>query len=224
MKTTYIVFLVIIAAGLGLWYSIDVLSNTTLLIEKNGELYRDNYTTTERFFALWPVSIIGGLILAIVIGVVVLITFDVSKESEVKELKAKLENQISHYEQLKIQCLSDVKNANELANKALENARTQAELEVEQERTEIEAEKQLISKTKVELNEFYQKVKSKSDEVENTRIENNKLIEHYKREMKITKQKARNHGNALERRNNFINRLKNDAEYLNSFIEENYET
>ncbi|MBQ4860026.1 hypothetical protein [Pseudoalteromonas sp. MMG007] len=224
MKTTYIVFLVIIAAGLGLWYSIDVLSNTTLLIEKNGEFYRDGYTTAERFFALWPVSIIGGLILAIVIGVVVLITFNVSKESEVKELKAKLENQISHYEQLKIQCLSDVKNANELANKALGNARTQAELEVEQERTEIEAEKQLISKTKVELNEFYQKVKSKSDEVENTRIENNKLIEHYKREMKITKQKARNHGNALERRNNFINRLKNDAEYLNSFIEENYET
>ena len=224
MKTTYIVFLVIIAAGLGLWYSIDVLSNTTLLIEKNGEFYRDGYTTAERFFALWPVSIIGGLILAIVIGVVVLITFNVSKESEVKELKAKLENQISHYEQLKIQCLSDVKNANELANKALENAHTQAELEVEQERTEIEAEKQLISKTKVELNEFYQKVKSKSDEVENTRIENNKLIEHYKREVKITKQKARNHGNALERRNNFINRLKNDAEYLNSFIEENYET
>jgi hypothetical protein len=224
MKTTYIVFLVIIAAGLGLWYSIDVLSNTTLLIEKNGEFYRDGYTTAERFFALWPVSIIGGLILAIVIGVVVLITFNVSKESEVKELKAKLENQISHYEQLKIQCLSDVKNANELANKALENARTQAELDVEQERTEIEAEKQLISKTKVELNEFYQKVKSKSDDVENTRIENNKLIEHYKREVKITKQKARNHGNALERRNNFINRLKNDAEYLNSFIEENYET
>ncbi|WP_193329341.1 hypothetical protein, partial [Pseudoalteromonas lipolytica] len=174
--------------------------------------------------ALWPVSIIGGLILAIVIGVVVLITFDVSKESEVKELKAKLENQISHYEQLKIQCLSDVKSANELANKALENARTQAELEVEQERTEIEAEKQLISKTKVELNEFYQEIKSKSDEVENTRIENNKLIEHYKREVKITKQKTKNHGNALERRNNFINRLKNDAEYLNSFIEENYET
>lgn len=224
MKTTYIVFLVIIAAGLGLWYSIDVLSNTTLLIEENGELYRDSYTTAERFFALWPVSIIGGLILAIVIGVVVLITFDVSKESEVKELKAKLENQISHYEQLKIQCLSDVKNANELANKALGNARTQAELEVEQERTEIEAEKQLISKTKVELNEFYQKVKSKSDEVENTRIENNKLIEHYKREVKITKQKTKNHGNALKRRNNFINRLKNDAEYLNSFIEENYET
>ena len=224
MKTTYIVFLVIIAAGLGLWYSIDVLSNTTLLIEKNGEFYRDGYTTAERFFALWPVSIIGGLILAIVIGVVVLITFNVSKESEVKELKAKLENQISHYEQLKIQCLSDVKSANELANKALENAHTQAELEVEQERTEIEAEKQLISKTKVELNEFYQEIKSKSDEVENTRIENNKLIEHYKREVKITKQKARNHGNALERRNNFINRLKNDAEYLNSFIEENYET
>tara|TARA_B110000196_G_C21129304_1_gene657587 strand:+ start:192 stop:863 length:672 start_codon:yes stop_codon:yes gene_type:complete len=222
MKTTYIVFLVIIAAGLGLWYSIDVLSNTTLLIEENGELYRDSYTTAERFFSLWPVSIIGGLILAIVIGVVVLITFDVSKESEVKELKAKLENQISHYEQLKIQCLSDVKNANELANKAIENARTQAELEVEQERTEIEAEKQLISKTKVELNEFYQKVKSKSDEVENTRIENNKLIEHYKREVKITKQKTKNHGNALKRRNNFINRLKNDAEYLNSFIEENY--
>lgn len=222
MKTTYIVFLVIIAAGLGLWYSIDVLSNTTLLIEENGELYRDSYTTAERFFALWPVSIIGGLILAIVIGVVALITFDVSKESEVKELKAKLENQISHYEQLKIQCLSDVKNANELANKALENARTQTELEVEQERTEIEAEKQLISKTKVELNEFYQKVKSKSGEVENTRIENNKLIEHYKREVKITKQKAKNHGNALSRKNSFINRLKNDAEYLNSFIEENY--
>ena len=45
MKTTYIVFLVIIAAGLGLWYSIDVLSNTTLLIEENGEidvLFRQN--------------------------------------------------------------------------------------------------------------------------------------------------------------------------------------
>ena len=76
----------------------------------------------------------------------------------------------------------------------------------------------------MELNEFYQEIKSKSDEVENTRIENNKLIEHYKREVKITKQKTKNHGNALERRNNFINRLKNDAEYLNSFIEENYET
>lgn len=223
MKTTYIVFLVIIAAGLGLWYSIDVLSNTTLLIEKNGEFYRDSYTTAERFFALWPVSIIGGLILAIVIGVVVLITFEASKESEVKELKAKLENQISHYEQLKVQCLSDVKNANELANKALKNARTQAELEVEQERIEIEAEKQLISKNKVELNEFYQKVKSKSDEVENTRIENNKLIEHYKREVKVTKQKAKNHGNALGRKNNFINKLKTDAEYLNSFIKDNYD-
>lgn len=224
MKTTYIVFLVIIAAGLGLWYSIDVLSNTTLLIEENGELYRDSYTTAERFFALWPVSIIGGLILAIVIGVVVLITFEVSKESEVKELKTKFENQISHYEQLKVQCLSDVESANKLANKALENARTQAELEVEQERTEIETKKQLISKTKVELNEFYQEIKGKSDQVEKTLIENNKLIEHYRREMKVTKQKAKNHGNALGRKNNLINRLKNDAEYLNSFIEENYET
>jgi hypothetical protein len=223
MKTTYIVFLVIIAAGLGLWYSIDVLSNTTLLIEENGELYRDSYTTAERFFALWPVSIIGGLILAIVIGIATLLTFEISQESEIKELKAKLENQISHYEQLKVQCLSDVKDANELANTALENARTQVELEVEQERTEIEAEKQLISKTKVELNEFYQKVKSKSDEVESTLIENNKLIEHYKREVKVTKQKAKNHGNALGRKNNFINKLKTDAEYLNSFIKDNYD-
>ncbi|WP_288985621.1 hypothetical protein [uncultured Pseudoalteromonas sp.] len=224
MKTTYIVFLVIIAAGLGLWYSIDVLSNTTLLIEENGELYRDGYTTAERFFALWPVSIIGGLILAIIIAFVVLITFEVSKESEIKELKAKLENQISHYEQLKVQCLSDVKDANELANTALENARTQAELEIEQERKEIEDEKQQNLKTRIELNGFNQKIKSRSEEIENKLIENERLIEHYKREVKITKQKAKNHGSALDRKNNFINRLKNDAEYLNSFIEENYET
>ncbi len=224
MKTTYIVFLVIIAAGLGLWYSIDVLSNTTLLIEKNGELYRDGYTTAERFFALWPVSIIGGLILAIVIGVVVLITFEASQESEVKELKAKLENQMSHYEQLKNQCLSDVKNANELANKALNNARIQAELEIEQEKEEIEVEKIMIAETKTELRKLNQELKGRANEIENKLIESNELIEHYKREVKITKQKAKNHGNALGRKNNFINKLKTDAEYLNSFIEENYET
>ena len=224
MKTTYIVFLVIIAAGLGLWYSIDVLSNTTLLIEENGELYRDGYTTAERFFALWPVSIIGGLILAIVIGVVVLITFEASQESEVKGLKAKLENQMSHYEQLKNQCLSDVKNANELANKALNNARIQAELEIEQEKEEIEVEKIMIAETKTELRKLNQELKGRANEIENKLIESNELIEHYKREVKITKQKAKNHGNALGRKNNFINKLKTDAEYLNSFIEENYET
>lgn len=224
MKTTYIVFLVIIAAGLGLWYSIDVLSNTTLLIEENGELYRDGYTTAERFFALWPVSIIGGLILAIVIGVVVLITFEASQESEVKELKAKLENQMSHYEQLKNQCLSDVKNANKLANKALNNARIQAELEIKQEKEEIEVEKIMIAETKTELRKLNQDLKGRANEIENKLIESNELIEHYKREVKITKQKAKNHGNALGRKNNFINKLKTDAEYLNSFIEENYET
>lgn len=32
----------------------------------------------------------------------------------------------------------------------------------------------------------------------------------------------KNYGNVFERRNNFINRLKNDVEYLNLFIEENY--
>ena len=224
MKTTSIVFLVIIAAGLGLWYSVDVLTNTTLLIKENGQIFKDNYSTTERFFALWPISLIAGLIFAIVISIGVKLTFEISQESDIKELKTELENQISHYEQLKTQCLSEVKNANKVANKALENAYAQVELEVKQERTEIEAEKKLISKTKMELDEFYQKVKNQSDEVENTLIENNELIEHYKREVKITKQKAKNHGNAIRRKNNMINRLKSDPEYLNSFIKDNYNT
>ncbi|MBH0044061.1 hypothetical protein [Pseudoalteromonas sp. SWXJZ10B] len=39
----------------------------------------------------------------------------------------------------------------------LDNARIQAKLEVEQEQAEIEAEKILISETKKDLNECYQK-------------------------------------------------------------------
>ena len=106
----------------------------------------------------------------------------------------------------------------------LDNARIQAKLEVEQEQAEIEAEKILISETKKDLNECYQKEKRKSDEIGNTLTENNELIQHNKREMKIEKQKAKNHGNALSRKNSLINKLKTNAEYLSSFIEESYET
>ena len=222
MKTTYIVFLVIIAAGLGLWYSIDVLSNTTILIEENGELYRDSYTTAERFFALWPVSIIGGLILAIIIAIGVLFTFEVSQNAEIKERKVKLEKRILHYEQLSNQCISDVENANKRANEALEKARTQAELEVEQERNEIETERVLISETKEELSQFYYRMRSRTRKIEETLVENNELIKHYKQEVKIAKQRARNHGSTLSRTRRFIEKLKTDPEHLNSFIEENY--
>lgn len=224
MKTTYIVFLVIIAAGLGLWYSIDVLSNTTLLIEEKGELYRDSYTTAERFFALWPVSIIGGLFLTIVISIAVLFTFEASQQSEVKELKVKLEKRILHYEQLSNQCISDVENANKRANEALEKARIQAELEIEQERSEIETERVLISETKEELSQLHYRMRSRSRKIEETLVENNELIKHYKQEVKIAKQRTRNHGSTLSRTKRFIERLKSDPEYLNSFIEENYET
>ena len=64
----------------------------------------------------------------------------------------------------------------------------------------------------------------KSDEIGNTLTEKNELIQHNKREMKIEKQKAKNHGNALSRKNSLINKLKTNAEYLSSFIEESYET
>lgn len=52
----------------------------------------------------------------------------------------------------------------------------------------------------------------------------NELLKHYRQEVKLAQQKVKNHGNALSRKNNMINRLKNDTEYLNSFITENYET
>lgn len=224
MKTTYIVILVLLAACLGLWYSIDVLSNTTILIEKNGELFKDSYTTTERFFALWPVSIIGGLIFVVVISVSVLITFEASENSEIKELKAKLEYKISRYESLKEQCLSDVEKARKLANTAMQDAATEAKREVECELADIKTEKLRISKAKTELNNFEQKLKNKSAEIKKTLTENNELVEHYKQEVKLAKQKAKNHGNALSRKNNILNKLKTNAEYLDSFIEENYET
>ena len=224
MKTTYLVLLVIIAAGLGVWYSIDALSNTTILIEENGQLFRDNYTTIERFFALWPISIIGGLILAIVISIAVLFAFEASKQSDIKELKVKLENQISHYEQLSNQCLSDVENANKQANEALEKARAQAQLEIEQELNEIEAEKVLISEIRREQSQSLYRMQSRSKEIEETLVKNNELMKNYKREVKIAKQRARNHGSTLSRTRRFIERLKTDPEYLNSFIEENYET
>lgn len=224
MKTTYIVFLVIIAAGLGLWYSIDVLSNTTLLIEENGELYRDSYTTAERFFALWPVSIIGGLILAIVIASFVIFTFQASEQSDVEALKEKLEKQISQYKDLKEQCLSDVEKANLLASTAQQDAITKANRGIEREMAQIESEKLRLSEAKTNLNRLEQEINNRSEEIEKTLTDNNELLKHYRQEVKLAQQKVKNHGNALSRKNNMINRLKNDTEYLNSFITENYET
>ena len=223
MKTTYIAFLILIAACLGLWHSIDELSNTTLLIEENGKFYRDNYTTAKRFLSLWPVSMIGGFISMVVIGITVLFTFEASKHLDVKKLKTQLKSEITHYDNLKEQCLSDVEIANRLAFSALNDARIQTRLEVEQERAEIEAKKRLISKKETELNALYKEVKIKSDKIENTLTENNKLVEHYKREVRLAKQKTKNHGNAISKKNNILNRLKTDTEYLKSFIEKNYE-
>lgn len=158
------------------------------------------------------------------IGITVLFTFKASKHLDVKKLKTQLKSEIAHYDNLKEQCLSDVELANRLAISALNDARIQAKLEVEQERAEIEAKERLISKKETELNALYKEVKIKSGKIENTLTENNKLVEHYKREVRLAKQKTKNHGNAISKKNNILNRLKTDTEYLKSFIEKNYET
>ena len=93
---------------------------------------------------------------------------------------------------------------------------------MEQERNEIETERVLISETKEELSQFYYRMRSRTRKIEETLVENNELIKHYKQEVKIAKQRARNHGSTLSRTRRFIEKLKTDPEHLNSFIEENY--
>lgn len=215
MKTELIAFLVLISASFGLWYSIDVLSSTTLLVEENGGYFRDNYTTTERFFALWPVSIIAGLTVAVIIAAITLLVFNASQNSEVKNLKDKLKNNIKHYESLKVQCVYDVKNAQE-------QARKKAELEVENQHIEIEERKSVILKKERELMRTQINLSQELRKLNKTIDENNQLVKHYKQEARIAKDKAKNHSTAVKRRNSIINKLKTDPEYLNRFIEENY--
>ncbi len=215
MKTELIAFLVLISASFGLWYSIDVLSSTTLLVEENGGYFRDNYTTTERFFALWPVSIIAGLTVAVIIAAITLLVFNASQNSEVKNLKDKLKNNIKHYESLKVQCVYDVKNAQE-------QARKKAELEVENQHIEIEERKSVILKKERELMRTQINLSQELRKLNTTIDENNQLVKHYKQEARIAKDKAKNHSTAVKRRNSIINKLKTDPEYLNRFIEENY--
>ena len=198
MKTTYIAFLILIAACLGLWHSIDVLSSTTLLIEENGDYFRDNYTTTERFLELWPISIIVGLVVAVIIAAITLLVFDASQNSEVKNLKDELKKNLQHYESLKKQCVYDVENAQERARK---NA---------------------ILKKERELNRTQINLSQKLHELNKTIDENNQLVKHYKQEAQKAKNKAKNHSTAIGRKNNIISKLKTDPEYLNKFIEENY--
>lgn len=198
MKTTYIAFLILIAACLGLWHSIDVLSSTTLLIEENGDYFRDNYTTTERFLELWPISIIVGLVVAVIIAAITLLVFDASQNSEVKNLKDELKKNLQHYESLKEQCVYDVENAQERARK---NA---------------------ILKKERELNRTQINLSQKLHELNKTIDENNQLVKHYKQEAQKAKNKAKNHSTAIGRKNNIISKLKTDPEYLNRFIEKNY--
>lgn len=215
MKTELIALLVLISASLGLWYSIDVLSSTTLLIEENGGYFRDNYTTTERFFALWPISIIAGLVVTIIIAAITSLVFDASQNSEVKILKDELKKNLEHYESLKIQCVYDVKNAQE-------QARKKAELEVENQHIEIEERKSVILKKERELMRTQINLSQKLHELNKTIDENNQLVKHYKQEAQKAKNKAKNHSTAIERKNNIFSKLKTDPEYLNRFIEENY--
>ena len=215
MKTELIALLVLISASLGLWYSIDVLSSTTLLIEENGGYFRDNYTTTERFFALWPISIIAGLVVTIIIAAITSLVFDASQNSEVKILKDELKKNLEHYESLKIQCVYDVKNAQE-------QARKKAELEVENQHIEIEERKSVILKKERELNRTQINLSQKLHELNKTIDENNQLVNHYKQEAQKAKNKAKNHSTAIERKNNIFSKLKTDPEYLNRFIEKNY--
>ena len=215
MKTTYIAFLILIAACLGLWHSIDVLSSTTLLIEENGDYFRDNYTTTERFLELWPISIIVGLVVAVIIAAITLLVFDASQNSEVKNLKDELKKNLQHYESLKEQCVYDVENAQE-------RARKNAALEVENQQIEIEARKNAILKKERELNRTQINLSQKLHELNKTIDENNQLVKHYKQEAQKAKNKAKNHSTAIGRKNNIISKLKTDPEYLNRFIEKNY--
>ena len=215
MKTELITLLVLISASLGLWYSIDVLSSTTLLIEENGGYFRDNYTTTERFFALWPISIIAGLVVTIIIAAITSLVFDASQNNEVKILKDELKKNLEHYESLKIQCVYDVKNAQE-------QARKKAELEVENQHIEIEERKSVILKKERELMRTQINLSQKLHELNKTIDENNQLVKHYKQEAQKAKNKAKNHSTAIERKNNIFSKLKTDPEYLNRFIEKNY--
>ncbi|MGP9496854.1 hypothetical protein ACT3RM_16760 [Pseudoalteromonas sp. AOP7-A1-14] len=215
MKTELIALLVLISASLGLWYSIDVLSSTTLLIEENGGYFRDNYTTTERFFALWPISIIAGLVVTIIIAAITSLVFDASQNSEVKILKDELKQNLEHYESLKIQCVYDVKNAQE-------QARKKAEIEVENQHIELEERKSVILKKERELMRTQINLSQKLHELNKTIDENNQLVKHYKQEAQKAKNKAKNHSTAIERKNNILSKLKTDPEYLNRFIEENY--
>lgn len=215
MKTDLIALLVLISASLGLWYSIDVLSSTTLLIEENGDYFRDNYTTTERFFELWPISMVAGLVVAVIIAAITLLVFDASQNSEVKILKDELKKNLEHYESLKKQCEYDVINAQE-------QARKKAVLGVENQHIEIEARKSAILKKERELNRIETNLSQKLHELNKTIDENNQLVKHYKQEAQKAKNKAKNHSTAIERKNNIFSKLKTDPEYLNRFIEKNY--
>ena len=73
-----------------------------------------------------------------------------------------------------------------------------------------------------ELNRTQINLSQKLHELNKTIDENNQLVKHYKQEAQKAKNKAKNHSTAIGRKNNIISKLKTDPEYLNRFIEKNY--
>lgn len=222
MKTTYISIVIIILSALIAWYSFDVLSNLKLvLIDEKGGFYIDKYSTSERFLALWPVSLLIASIVALVTSFFFLLAFEASKNADVISLKKSLEREIKEQKTLKNASLKAIENATNTANDAVENANIQVKKELNQQFADIETRAYLLMNEQQVLDDMADDLNLQKLELDSALIESNKLVEQYKRDAKLAKQKAKNHGNALNRKNNILNRLKNDTEYLQKFIARN---
>jgi len=217
MKTKYVAYTTIILAIVGIYFSLDLLNGLRLVIETtSGRKSVDNFSTSERFLELWPLTLILGSVVAMLISAFFLWAFNTVIDTDTEELKTKLNKEIEDYNKLKKQSILDVDTANQRADNAFTHAYKKVELKVKNELDNIEVKKRELENEKLKLDK-------KESELERVIKENNWLVMQCKKETKRAKQKAKDHGNSLSRVNNILERLKTDHKYMKRFIAKNYE-
>ena len=218
MKTKYVAYTIIILSIVGIYFSLDLLSGLRLVVEnESGQKSIDSFSTSQRFLELWPITLILGLVIAVLISAFFLWALETVRVADIEELKTKLDKEIEDCKKVKDKSILEVIAAEKRADNAFDDAYKQVESRVKDELENIELKTQTLKNEKLRLD-------NRESELERRIEENNMLMLKYQQDAKQAKQKAQNHGNALSRKKNMINRLKNDVEYLNSFIKDNYNT
>lgn len=218
-----IAVLVVLGLGAyGLWYSWDFLSGIRMAVphpEYPTAWPRfatvDGETTWGRFVGLWPVSMVAGAGAALLVGGLAVISLLFAEDETIKAKKAEMNGRIQAAESRVESAMSDREKAMEYARKADQRATEKAYATVAEER------KKLAEDT-AKVNRQRQHLKQKINAWQNQINKSNQEAQHWKRQAKLEKQKAKNHGNAVSRKNNFVERLKTDSNEINQFLAEHW--